>query len=128
MSRVLLPRSVARFNKVVTNRVQGIWAPYLPPWAVIVHRGRRSGREYRTPVNAFRSGDRLVVGLPYGADSDWVRNLIAEGHGGVERMGRVSRISNPRVLGESGADELPGPARCAVRYMDVLVADIDRAI
>lgn len=126
MSRVLLPRSVARFNKAVNNRVQGIWAPYLPPWAVIVHRGRRSGREYRTPVNAFRSGDRLVIGLPYGADSDWVRNLIAEGNGGVERMGRVSRISNPRVLDESGADELPGLARYAVRYMDVLVADIVR--
>ncbi|MEU5877737.1 nitroreductase family deazaflavin-dependent oxidoreductase [Spirillospora sp. NPDC047279] len=125
MSRVLVPRPVRRFNRVVTNRVQGVWAPYLLPWAVIVHRGRRTGREYRTPVTAFRSGDRILVGLPYGADTDWVRNLVVRGHGGVERAGRVRRISNPRVLDSSSAGELPAPARHAVRYMDMLVADLD---
>lgn len=58
-----LSRRVARFNKTVNNRVQGLYAWLLPPWAVILHRGRRSGRSYRTPLLAFRRdrtvGDRL---------------------------------------------------------------------
>lgn len=49
-----LSRCVARFNKAVNNPVQGLYAWIVPPWAVILHRGRRSGRAYRTPVLAFR--------------------------------------------------------------------------
>ncbi|NDU71250.1 nitroreductase family deazaflavin-dependent oxidoreductase [Actinomadura sp. DSM 109109] len=125
MVKPLMPRSVARFNRVVTNRVQGVYAPYLPPLAVIVHRGRRSGREYRTPVTAFRSGGRLIVGLPYGRDTDWVRNLLAEGRGGVERLGRARRLGRPRVLTAADAAGLPPAARLAARHMDLLVADIE---
>ncbi|MBD2898777.1 MULTISPECIES: nitroreductase family deazaflavin-dependent oxidoreductase [Actinomadura] len=125
MPKPLMPRRLRRINKAVTNRVQGVYAPYLPPLAVIVHKGRTSGREYRTPVTAFRSGDRLIVGLPYGADTDWVRNLLAEGRGGVERLGRVRRIARPRVLTAADAAELPPAARAVARYMDVLVADLE---
>ncbi|MEU9023293.1 nitroreductase family deazaflavin-dependent oxidoreductase [Actinomadura sp. NPDC048394] len=125
MPKPLMPRRLRRINKAVTNRVQGVYAPYLPPLAVIVHKGRASGREYRTPVTAFRSGDRLIVGLPYGADTDWVRNLLAEGRGGVERLGRVRRIGRPRVLTAADAADLPAAARPLTRFMDVLVADLD---
>ena len=51
-----LSRSVARFNKVVTNRLQGVYALACASLAVILHRRRRSGRAYRTPVLAFRQG------------------------------------------------------------------------
>ncbi|MEU8343496.1 nitroreductase family deazaflavin-dependent oxidoreductase [Spirillospora sp. NPDC048832] len=125
MPKPLMPSWLPSFNKKVTNRIQGVYAPYLPPLAVVVHRGRRSGREYRTPVTAFRSGSRLIIGLPYGRDTDWVRNLLAEGRGGVERLGRARRIANPRVVTAAEADALPRPARSAARYMDVLVADIE---
>src|SRR5262249_1796055 len=53
-----LPRALARFNRLVTNRVLGVVAPWMPPFAVVVHRGRSSGRVYRTPVWAFRRGRR----------------------------------------------------------------------
>ncbi|WP_131738505.1 nitroreductase family deazaflavin-dependent oxidoreductase [Actinomadura roseirufa] len=125
MPKPLLPRSLARFNRRVTNRIQGPYAAYLPPLAVIVHRGRRSGREYRTPVTAFRSGGRLVVGLPYGPGTDWVRNLLAADGGGVERAGRARRIRRPRVVRGAAAADLPAPMRFAARHVDLLVADID---
>ncbi|GAA1851369.1 nitroreductase family deazaflavin-dependent oxidoreductase [Actinomadura bangladeshensis] len=125
MPKPLMPSWLPSFNKVVTNRIQGVYAPYLPPLAVIVHRGRRTGREYRTPVTAFRSGGRLIVGLPYGRDTDWVRNLLAEGRGGVERLGRLHRIAGPHVLTGAETGGLPAPVRWAARYMDVLVAEIE---
>ncbi|TDE34069.1 nitroreductase family deazaflavin-dependent oxidoreductase [Actinomadura sp. 6K520] len=125
MVKPLIPRAMRGFNKAVTNRIQGVYAPYVPPLAMVVHKGRRSGREYRTPVTAFRSGRTLVIGLPYGADTDWVRNLLAEGRGGVERLGRARRIARPRVLTADEARELPAAGRFAARYMDVLVADLE---
>src|ERR1700750_3389509 len=92
-----VPRGVARFNKRVTNKVQGLWAPYLPPWASIEHVGRRSGRRYSTPVVATVAGDRLYVAVLYGKESDWVRNVLAAGGGEVRRAGRMRAFDEPRV-------------------------------
>ncbi len=100
-----LSRRVARFNKAVNNRVQGLYAWLLPPWAVILHRGRRSGRTYRTPLLAFKRGGTLIIALLYGEESDWLRNLKAGAGGRVVRMGRTYELSAPRVV-EANATEL----------------------
>jgi len=116
-----LSRGVARFNKVVNNRVQGVYAWLLPPWAVILHRGRRSGRSFRTPVLAFRKGGTLIVALLYGEESDWLRNLRAAGGGEVVRMGRTYELGAPRVVDTSEATELArlsAPARAYCRLAD----------
>ena len=99
-------RRVARFNKAVTNRVQGIYAWILPPWSVILHRGRRSGHAYRTPVLAFRQGRTLIVALLYGEESDWLRNVQAAGGGKVVRAGRTFELSSPHVVETGAAAEL----------------------
>lgn len=83
------PRRLARFNKVVTNRVQGVYAPWIAPWAVVHHRGRLSGREYSTPIFAWKSGDRLAIAVLYGRESDWLRNALAAGSARVTRVGRT---------------------------------------
>ena len=62
-----LSRRVARFNKLINNPIQGVYSWLVPPWAVILHRGRRSGRQYRTPLLAFRHDRTLVIALLYGA-------------------------------------------------------------
>ena len=101
-----LSRRVARFNKVVNNRIQRVYAWLVPPWAVILHRGRRSGRSYRTPVLAFRKERTLVIALLYGEESDWLRNLRTAGGGQVVRMGRTFKLREPRVVDTSTAAEL----------------------
>lgn len=96
-----LPRRLARFNLVVTNRIQGLWAPYLPPWLVVEHRGRRTGRPYRTPTwGVIRHGEVRIRAL-YGTESDWVRNLLAAGSGTVIRRGRRMPITDVRVDGQT---------------------------
>ncbi len=100
-----LPRRLARFNKKVTNRIQGLYAWLVPPWAVILHRGRRSGREYRTPLLAFRRGQTLVIALVYGAESDWLRNM-SEGGGRVIRAGRTFVVGPPEIIETNAADSL----------------------
>ena len=107
---------VARFNKVVTNRVQGVYAWIVPPWAVILHRGRRSGRAYRTPVLAFRQDRTLVVALLYGEESDWLRNLQAAGGGQMVRGGRTYELGRPQVIDTDAAVELSRLPRVARAY------------
>jgi deazaflavin-dependent oxidoreductase (nitroreductase family) len=115
-----LSRGVARFNKLINNRVQGVYAWLLPPWAVILHRGRRSGRQYRTPVLAFKHDRTLVVALLYGEESDWLRNLRAGG-GHVVRMGRTVSVGPPSVIATDEAavlSRLSPPARAYCRLAD----------
>ncbi|MHB8463434.1 MAG: nitroreductase family deazaflavin-dependent oxidoreductase [Acidimicrobiales bacterium] len=120
-------RLIARFNRLVTNRVQGIWAPYLPPYAMVIHRGRKSGRTYRTPVAGIVRRRRLVVALPYGDDTDWVRNLLAADGGEVIRRGRKRRIAEPRVVTLADRRSLPLGTRWITRVTaHTFVARLER--
>lgn len=92
-----LPRRIARFNRVVTNRIQGQYAWLLPPWAIVRHRGRRSGKAYRTPVTAFRRGQMLAIPVLYGERSDWIQNVLA-GEAQVIRAGRTYELGKPRLV------------------------------
>ena len=102
---IALSRRFAHFNSRVTNRVQGVYAWLVPPWAVILHRGRRSGREYRTPLFAFRRDQTLVIALLYGQQSDWLRNL-RHGGGHVIRAGRTLTLAPPEIVNTSEARPL----------------------
>ena len=117
-----LPKRLARFNLVVTNRVLGPLARRLPGFAVVHHVGRRSGRRRATPVNLFRSGDDYVIALTYGADAQWVRNVLAAGAVDVETRGRVVHLRDPRLTRD--ASLVPRPVRAilgALRVRDFMV-------
>jgi deazaflavin-dependent oxidoreductase (nitroreductase family) len=120
----LMPSWLPKVNRRVVNPIQGLWAPRLAPWAVIVHRGRRSGTEYRTPVLAVRSGASLYVALFYGTGAQWVRNVRAADGGEVIRRGRRRRIANVRILEDPVAEPLPPAVRVAARWVPILVADV----
>ncbi|MDH3260877.1 MAG: nitroreductase family deazaflavin-dependent oxidoreductase [Acidimicrobiia bacterium] len=44
---------------------------------VLVHRGRRSGREYRTPLNYAVVDDHVYCLAGFGEAADWYRNALA---------------------------------------------------
>jgi deazaflavin-dependent oxidoreductase (nitroreductase family) len=121
---MIVPRAVARWNKHVTNRIQGAWAWRVPPWAVIHHRGRRSGRGYLTPVVAWPVPDGLVVILFYGERSDWVRNVLAQDGGSVTFRGRRRALVGPRVVDAADAPLGRLGRRIARVPGRVLVADL----
>ncbi|MFQ6172432.1 nitroreductase family deazaflavin-dependent oxidoreductase [Oryzobacter sp. R7] len=114
-----LPRALGRFNSRVTNKalvhLVGRWT-----FAEVEHVGRRSGRRYRTPVNAFREGDRVTIGLTYGRRVDWFRNIVAAG-GCRLRLGREVLVLGPPVLVpyDVAAPRLPAVARPVVRLVGV---------
>lgn len=106
-----LPRSVARFNKRVTNRVLGPLAPYLPGFGVVVHIGRKTHRAYRTPVNVFPRAGGYVIALTYGPQSDWVHNVLASGGCLLETRGRTVRLTRPHLVYDEQRPAIPAPLR-----------------
>jgi len=87
------------YHKHVTNPVMvRFFSGRSAHNALLRHVGRRSGKAYTTPLTAHRSEDTIIVPLPYGAETDWVRNLQAAGHGIVELENRSFTVDEPQVV------------------------------
>src|SRR5437588_350039 len=89
---------MAAFNLSVTNRITGLFAARLPGFGMVTHKGRKSGRIYRTPVNVFRAPDGFLIALTYGRDSEWVRNVLAAGSCQLEIRGVRYPLSAPTIV------------------------------
>jgi deazaflavin-dependent oxidoreductase (nitroreductase family) len=117
-----LPQGLARFNRVVTNRIATPFARRLPGFGVLRHRGRSSGARYETPVNAWREGEKIVVALTYGEDVDWLKNARASGRSVMVMGGEEVQVGRPAVVWDhADAAVVPGLVRRVLR-----VADVDR--
>ena len=115
-----LPDRLATFNRSVTNRIARKFAGHLPWFAIVVHRGRKSGHIYRTPVNAFGIDDGFVIALTYGPDRDWVKNVLAAGRCGLIVRGRRIPVTDPIIVeGDAGMALLPWLPQPVLRVINV---------
>jgi deazaflavin-dependent oxidoreductase (nitroreductase family) len=102
-----IPRGMRQVNKVALNRVTRSLFPWLPGLGVVVHRGRSSGKAYRTPVNVFpRPRGRFIVALTYGPDTDWVKNVLAAGGCELLTGGRQIELTAPRLFRDETRSEI----------------------
>jgi deazaflavin-dependent oxidoreductase (nitroreductase family) len=89
------PRLAKQFNKVAV-RLAG--HRFLPLWGALHHRGRRSGKEYVTPVAPIATETSFLIGLPWGRGTDWVRNIEAAGGCTMRWRGRTYECTAPRFV------------------------------
>lgn len=78
------------------NQVTRLLAGWLPGFAMLYHAGRRSGRTYEIPINAFRRGDCYVFALTYRSHTDWVKNVLTAGECRVRTRGASCSRSSRR--------------------------------
>ena len=114
-----LGRTVARLNRVGLNRVMKRIAPWMPGFGLVIHRGRRSGRTFRTPVNVFVRDGTYVFALTYGTDSDWVRNVLAADGCELESRRRIVHLVQPRIDHQASRADLPVFVRTVLRLTKV---------
>ena len=114
-----IPRAIRRLNKLGLNRITRRTAPWTPGLGVVVHRGRRSGRAYRTPVNVFRTPGGYLFALTYGADTDWVKNVMAAGGCELETRGRTVRLVAPRIYHDESRRGIRPVERRFLRLLNV---------
>jgi deazaflavin-dependent oxidoreductase (nitroreductase family) len=93
-----------RFNKRVTNPIMMTFAGRRI-YAVVHHRGRRSGKEYKTPVVAAAISEGFVIPLPYGEHVDWCRNILAAGGCSLQWRGATYQLVAPQIV--APADAMP---------------------
>ena len=72
--------------------------PHVGMIALLRHTGRRSGRQYTTPVGAHLAGDTVVIPLTFGTESDWSRNVRAAGGCSIRLGGVDYETVQPRVV------------------------------
>jgi deazaflavin-dependent oxidoreductase (nitroreductase family) len=70
----------------------------IPIWAVLRHRGRKSGKLYSTPLAIRPTPDGFVLPLPWGEGTDWCRNLRAAGGGVVRWGGADIDVEDPEII------------------------------
>ncbi|MBV8178514.1 MAG: nitroreductase family deazaflavin-dependent oxidoreductase [Mycobacterium sp.] len=118
-NKKLRPILLKPYNKIIVPIAGRRFSPY----ALLEHTGRRSGRAYATPVGAFPFEDGFVVGLSYGADVDWCRNIMASGHAVVKWRGQEFALERPELIPMSAAvlQALPAYFRLPARELKQLV-------
>jgi deazaflavin-dependent oxidoreductase (nitroreductase family) len=64
----------------------------------ILHKGRRSGREYAPPIWAVPTTEGIVISLPFGEGADWLKNVLAAGQATIETRGETWAVAEPEVI------------------------------
>ena len=73
--------------------------------SVVRHVGRRSGRNYETPVVAAEHDDYVLIALPYGERTDWMKNVLSSGTATVVSHGHAYGVDQPQVIPMSDATQ-----------------------
>jgi deazaflavin-dependent oxidoreductase (nitroreductase family) len=94
-------RAIARITGPLARPLAG--RRWLPLWAVVRHRGRRSGRAYAVPVAIRASDDAFTIPLPWGSETQWLRNVLVAGACTVRWRGGYHGATAPRVIGAEEA-------------------------
>jgi hypothetical protein len=96
------PRALSRYTRGRVNKVTLRFAGHAA-FADLEHVGRRSGIVRHTPLRAFRGRDKVVIGVNFGRESDWLKNI---------------RLGAPRVVPViEGVRDMPWMFGVALRYV-----------
>lgn len=98
------PRRLVNATAPIARALAG--RRWVPLWAVVRHRGRRSGTAYETPIAVVPTTDASVVmiGLPWGAKTNWARNVMAAGGASLRWRGRDVELVHPQIVDGAEAE------------------------
>jgi deazaflavin-dependent oxidoreductase (nitroreductase family) len=98
-------RRLSRAMKPLVMKSAGTPGAYA---SVVHHVGRTTGRAYVTPVQAVPTDDGFVVALPYGSNTDWLKNVLASGSAVIVTEGTTYRVGQPEIVPlANAADAFP---------------------
>src|SRR5579864_2559091 len=121
-------RWLAKINIAFTNRITSLFAGWLPGFGILTHVGRKSGKDYRTPINVFRASNGFIIALTYSSQSEWVKNVLAAGGCELKTRGKKYRLSAPKVVRDPTRRRFPIPVRVVLwivgadEYMELLIS------
>jgi deazaflavin-dependent oxidoreductase (nitroreductase family) len=92
-------KALRKFNRAILNPItRSLIAGRGSSCSLIYHAGRRSGKQYATPVKAVIKDGHIYIPLTFGPDTDWYLNVQAAGLCRVKIEGKVYSASNPELV------------------------------
>jgi deazaflavin-dependent oxidoreductase (nitroreductase family) len=79
---------------------------------VIYHKGRKSGREYATPLCVSRCDEGFIIGDYWGPTADWFRNLQANPRARLRYQGKYHDVKAEVISIDEAHHRLGGPSTC----------------
>jgi deazaflavin-dependent oxidoreductase (nitroreductase family) len=107
------------FTTRIINPITRLFAGWLPGFAILSYVGRKSGRQYRTPMNVFKRDNTYVFALTYGSEVQWVKNVQAAGGCEIRTRGRDIRLVEPEIYVDPTRHLMPLPVRIILGLNDV---------
>jgi deazaflavin-dependent oxidoreductase (nitroreductase family) len=95
------PARLVKLTSPLALRLAG--RKVFPLWAVLRHRGRKSGKDYAIPVAVLHTPTTFVIALPWGPQTNWARNVLAAGGATVRWKGVEHRVFEPTLVGKDVA-------------------------
>jgi deazaflavin-dependent oxidoreductase (nitroreductase family) len=93
-------RRIVRFVAAFVNPLVLLIAGrrWMPVVGILRHRGRRSGRNYATPIGMRPLGDGFVIPRTFSENAAWYLNIKAAGGATVRYLGRTYELVDPQVV------------------------------
>jgi deazaflavin-dependent oxidoreductase (nitroreductase family) len=89
-------RPLTKILNPLILRIAGGW--WFPIFSLLEHRGHKSGRIYKTPISAMPSHGMFWLGLTFGEDAGWARNVIAAGEADLRYRGTDYHLVDATVV------------------------------
>jgi deazaflavin-dependent oxidoreductase (nitroreductase family) len=112
-------RFIQPFTTHILNPFTRLFVHRLPGFAIVSHRGRKSGRIHHTPMNVFRDGDDYLFALTYSSNVQWVKNVLAAGEAELRIGDQTVRLTAPQVFVDPTRRLMPAPVRLMLGLMNV---------
>jgi deazaflavin-dependent oxidoreductase (nitroreductase family) len=114
-----LIRSVARVVNPLVLRVAG--RRHMPVLGILHHRGRKTGRQYATPLGIRPApAGGFVMPLTFGEAAGWYRNVRAAGSAVITWRGADHPVADPVIVGEAVAlPAFPRYERLSLRLIGI---------
>ena len=104
-----LPNIVRYFSKLFRNRMIADVESGKSEMSIISHSGRKSGRAFRTPVEAIFLSNEVLIALVYGRKTDWLKNVLEQGGCSIFYKMQTYAATDPVILPVDSARELLPP-------------------
>jgi deazaflavin-dependent oxidoreductase (nitroreductase family) len=125
--------SATERERPLAGRIFGIFTPilnrfvmriagrrYVPLYVLLRHRGRRSGREYATPVVGMRVPGGYAIPMAFGEGADWYRNIVASGGATIRQQGTEHQLGEPAAIDPASATSpFPGWQKPVFRALGI---------
>ena len=90
----------------------------IGPLSIVQHVGRRSGKQYATPLLLAPIMGGYVAELTYGPNVDWFQNVMAAGHCTIVRGSMQTLVDRIEPMDtDAGRQAFPLPARILLRIL-----------